>query len=462
MAQRPYTAHQEALTAASTEVDGLDNNEFEDIYEEEEEPTAQVNDFDNMPLSYRQYIWDTSDVGTGEAVDVLAMRMGKKDRDYIICFHCGVSGHYAGDCSRNDGKTPQSFAGKQAYLKFQRETGVDKTYDPVAVKEKAEERRRLRGESESNNNRFRESARQTAFRSIPATNASTNKPTTYNNNNRRPQPSSSSNKANTNNNKFRSSRPASSSSSLSSSSSSSSSRPTNNNHPIAINSTATATVGNDYYVDGYDRLPPAADDSDVIDINSVNVIGDVCTISSSNDEHAEIARQAAVEKMAASSLCMNLAMNNIELKCPSMVDSGCTSTVIRKKAFDDSGLAATVTVQSLEGQVVRGSTGELLKVPGRYNTKMTNKGNKFADAACVYIVEKCGDADLICDVIIGRSTLAVSEYPLLHNGEGRLYSDDKSKFIQCDEACSAKDENGSSIIRAKPMSERRQVCSSKQ
>src|SRR5580700_2741097 len=115
MAQRPYTAHQEALTAASTEVDVLDNNEFEDIYEEEEEPTAQVNDFDNMPLSYRQYIWDTSDVGTGEAVDVLAMRMGKKDRDYIICFHCGGSGHYAGDCSRNDGKTPQSFAGKQAY-----------------------------------------------------------------------------------------------------------------------------------------------------------------------------------------------------------------------------------------------------------------------------------------------------------------------------------------------------------
>ena len=384
--------------------------EVNDAQDNPTEPNVEYVDPSSLTYCHQQYLLDCNYVDSIVGFDAFNTRK-YNDMSKVKCFHCGISGHYAGDCDRNDGTiASQTIAGKHAYVNFQQQTGTSTSYDPMLCKRKALERK----SRQASNNKYRDST-------------TTNK--RFNNNNNKntdsfnkkkvlfsPQPR----KQELNKNTTGSNKPAN----------------TTNNNSIEVNAVSESNVKYEEHNN---------DEEDTVDDLEFSCIIVTQYAISCEDELDEAARLAMYEQKAAESMCIPIEMNGINLNY-ALVDPGANRGIIRKSTVERSGLKNKVTITPVNNHYMRGSTGELIPITGRFVGKVTINGHEFAHS-CFYVVDDTDKADIMCDVVIGRSTIASSNYPLLDNKEGKLYNNSLTQYIQCADACTARGDQGKPIVR---------------
>src|SRR5690242_3913321 len=61
-----------------------------------------------------------------------------------------------------------------------------------------------------------------------------------------------------------------------------------------------------------------------------------------------------------------------------------------------------------------------------------SSGSKYIGRTIVYIVQNTGANDIICDLVVGRASLANSAYPCVDmRDSGNIYHPDTEDYIEC-------------------------------
>ena len=360
-------------------------------------------------------------------VEAYANMIGSK-RDYnmmrVLCWHCGKTGHFAGSCKLNDGSTfSQTIAGKVAYAKFQQATGTSKGYDPAFCKRRANEKlpSSVTKDEEVMENRP-SSSTHTEYTRNMNTNKKYNPPIT------------------------RCSQPVASANTSNSSSSSSQSSVSYKQKAVAVhaaeinddNEDIDESSNTNNTAHNYDEMDN--DNNDHTEFNGVIVTAYAVEATGNADEV-----RAIYEKKAAGSLCIPIELEGINLNY-GLVDQGANRGIIRKTTYESTGLKDVVITTPVRNHYMKGSTGELVPIIGRFTSRVTTNGHYFG-YSCFYIVDDTNKSDIMCDIVIGRTTLATSEYPIVDTRTGRLYTYDHSSYIQCLDGRSVPGTKGKPVIQ---------------
>jgi hypothetical protein len=135
----------------------------------------------------------------------------------------------------------------------------------------------------------------------------------------------------------------------------------------------------------------------------------------------------------ASSMCVRVDMNGIPVG-PALVDQGANRSIMRRSAYERSGLAQVTTLWPVSHYQVKTASNHLIPIIGRFMADVVSNGQTINKAATVYVVDDVTDKDkdISCDVVIGRHTIANGAYRLLDTLHGRLVNpDDPQDNIQC-------------------------------
>ena len=432
---------------------------YEHPVDEEEIEYIDVN---SLPIDYQQYLIDTEVISSDTIINNNALTSRNQrfgDMARVTCFHCGTVGHYAGDCDKNDGTMhTQTLAGKQAYLTFQRNTGTQAVYNPQQVKMKALERKRQREQrtatgGSGNAKSYDANRRPTSSRPLynPSANSSNSN---FNKKKVLLTPAARKLQEERNRSSGATYRPNTRTNNTNNANSNDRSKDTS----ISVDSlqqeqypSVSAGVASTEKEDEYEDVVY----DDTIDFNSTTLITTSYAVTYEEEMNDEDTI-AMYEDKCAGSMCIPVELNGVKAGV-ALVDSGANKGLMRASAIEATGLKDKVTITPVSNTYMRGSTGELIPITGRFIANTTTDNNQFGHC-CYYIVDDTGKADIMCDLVIGRSTLATSKYPLLDNYSGKLYTADKSSYIQCADGITVKGANGKPRIR--PKSPTRRLASS--
>jgi hypothetical protein len=112
-----------------------------------------------------------------------------------------------------------------------------------------------------------------------------------------------------------------------------------------------------------------------------------------------------------------------------LIDQGATRSLVRRSHIVKSQL--NYTQIAVHNHSVMSSSGKL--IPVLYKCHMDIRvGDVGYGQSSFYIIEDDSyvDADICCDIVIGRSTMAKSEFPLIDTRSGRLYSRDGERMLK--------------------------------
>jgi hypothetical protein len=110
---------------------------------------------------------------------------------------------------------------------------------------------------------------------------------------------------------------------------------------------------------------------------------------------------------------------------------------------------------------VLGSTGELIPIVGRVITDITSNNIKLG-RTLIYLVKDTKEQDIICELIIGRASLANGPYPCIDMRErGMIYHPSSNEKIPCIPCIFEKDTLGVSQIKPIHQHEKRQTVNRK-
>jgi hypothetical protein len=312
----------------------------------------------------------------------LSMTRSNLSKSDVVCWHCGNRGHYAGECQINIKGLPQTPKGAAYYASFNRMRGEVRPYNAQAQKDRQEKYIRSSNRNEDSEN---------------TDNSSSHK---INNNNN-------------NNNKHKSKRP--------------------NKHvkfvkdkSISGNDTESAIEVSSHIIE----LPHEAQDN-IEDDNSENsdkkvfqmfTISDVTKTSLKDIQQAE-----ALESHSANSMCLPVEIDGQSIGYV-LADQGCNRTCVRASALKRNGIK--VNEHKLTNQFLLCSSGEEIPIRSRFKATISSKGKTIGDSI-VYVVDDKPNADIVCDMVVGRSTLSSGDYNCIDTKKGTLFNKKTGAEIIC-------------------------------
>ncbi len=213
------------------------------------------------------------------------------------------------------------------------------------------------------------------------------------------------------------------------------------NNQVNDDVVVTDTSREEIFIDGHNTLS----DEDInynnnkSDVNDDNQVINIISFSSLSmeDETNKIDRATSIEKHVAESMCLPMEINGVILPRPVLIDQGASRSVMRKSAFDSftEQTSQKPRVYRVKNMYVISSSGEIVPVIGKFLARLTTPRASNEQSILVhrgtviYIVQDTQEKDIICDLVIGRSTLATSHYSCIDmKGTGSLVSshrDDK-------------------------------------
>jgi hypothetical protein len=112
----------------------------------------------------------------------------------------------------------------------------------------------------------------------------------------------------------------------------------------------------------------------------------------------------------------------------SLIDSGASRSIMRDKAYDR--IKDKVKLKQVCNMYVLSATGHQLPIIGAVNVPFSHRG-KLLGCAMVYVVDT-SRGDIICDLVLGRPTIACSRYECIDcTGSGALRSKQHEDVIVC-------------------------------
>lgn len=151
------------------------------------------------------------------------------------------------------------------------------------------------------------------------------------------------------------------------------------------------------------------------------------------------------EEQHAYPMCLPVELQGVSVG-HALVDQGATRTVIRRTALAQ--IKHAIVIQPVRNMFVLGSTGKEIPIIGRFTADLTSQGRDIG-RACLYIVDNTPGADIICNLVIGKATLATSAYPYVDvRGMGALYNEQTKARMECLPGRFARDSKG--VMRLTP------------
>jgi transposase InsO family protein len=148
-----------------------------------------------------------------------------------------------------------------------------------------------------------------------------------------------------------------------------------------------------------------------------------------SDERSQLDHELSVEKHVASSMCLPVILDGVTLPRSALIDQGASHSVMRMTAYKEFAIRATHTpkLYKVSNMSVTGSTGEHLPITGMFIASVSTPRNDDSipihRGTIIYVVKNTKQKDIICDLVIGRSTLATSHYSCIDmKGTGALVS----------------------------------------
>lgn len=152
----------------------------------------------------------------------------------------------------------------------------------------------------------------------------------------------------------------------------------------------------------------------------MNIISD--SDSSENDAVMREKRDAAVS----SSLCLPLELNGQSVQY-ALCDQGATRSCMRASAL--ARLNLIVIEHKLDNHYVVCSSGEEIPLRSRFPANISSQGVPIGESL-TYVVEDKPGADIVCDMVLGRASLASSDYNCIDTQKGTIFNKD-GRSIQC-------------------------------
>ena len=158
------------------------------------------------------------------------------------------------------------------------------------------------------------------------------------------------------------------------------------------------------------------------------------------------------EKLVSASICLPIEIATDGPMSPIPVgyalgDQGCIHTLIRRSHKDR--VLPKVVEQSVDNHYVVGATSDVeLPVSAKFPAILSSNGKILGNKKTViYIVEDKGNNSIMCDLIIGRPTIAESDYHCIDTRAGTLFNKESpSRQLQCSPACLVETSTGGVIM----------------
>ena len=148
-------------------------------------------------------------------------------------------------------------------------------------------------------------------------------------------------------------------------------------------------------------------------------------VDNSTDEVQAIALE---EKSLAHGMCVPVRFKKVPFG-EALIDQGATKTIIRQTALSKRNYQPRI--MEVKNMYVLSSSGKTLPVKGCFPETIYSD-NMLIGKTLVYIVANTKENDIVCDLVLGRATLANGEFPCIDmRNSGSLYSTSHNMRIKC-------------------------------
>ncbi len=288
-------------------------------------------------------------------------------KDDISCWHCGVKGHCAGECARNLAGEPQTTQGARVFAEFNKARGEVRPYD---AKKQIEQSTKYRERSVA---RSRGRGKGRGGSSYGRGSASSN-------------------------GRVEETRPK----------------------PAARKEAILALQ------DEVDECELEEEDDEDDGSDGLKRVVHI-TMLGLQQRLEEVHEREKQEAESSSLLCLPLEVNGQSVGY-ALSDQGATKTCIRASALERLGLE--VEEHPVHNYSVIGSTGEEVPIRSRFSALLTTQGRKIGHTL-VYVVDNTSNNDIICDMVMGRSTMSTSNFNCIDTKKGTLFNKETKEEIQC-------------------------------
>jgi hypothetical protein len=152
------------------------------------------------------------------------------------------------------------------------------------------------------------------------------------------------------------------------------------------------------------------------------------TKSEENVTENEINEIAKAESDSAKGMCIPIEMYGIPMG-HALVDQGATRSIMRQTAL--SKIREKVKIRKVHNMSVMCSSGETVPIIGCFAAPLSS-GDIFLTKTLMYIAANTKTRDIVCDVVVGRASLANGQFPCIDmRKQGTIYHPKKDVRISC-------------------------------
>ena len=129
------------------------------------------------------------------------------------------------------------------------------------------------------------------------------------------------------------------------------------------------------------------------------------------DQPDEVTVRAEAERAVARSMCLPVIVNGASAGL-ALIDQGATRSVMRRSAYEriKCHMHTCAPMKSVTNVYVIGSTNELVPVVGMFVADLHTQQQQHICDTVIYVADDMNGQDIVCDLIIGRSSIASSRY----------------------------------------------------
>ena len=164
----------------------------------------------------------------------------------------------------------------------------------------------------------------------------------------------------------------------------------------------------------------------------------------------EVSVRAEAERAVSRSMCLPVVINGAQAGL-ALIDQGATRSVMRQSAYDrlKGRMHKRTPLKEVNNMYVVGSTNELVPVVGVFVADLYTQQQQHICNTVIYVADDMNGKDIVCDMILGRSSIATSRYAGVdtrHNGALVSLDDPSRETIQCFQGEFETDENAKSQL----------------
>ena len=126
-------------------------------------------------------------------------------------------------------------------------------------------------------------------------------------------------------------------------------------------------------------------------------------------EDKEILELKKSEKLVAHPMCIPISLSGESIGY-GLVDQGATRTIIRNTLLKKIQNKNNIKISKIKNMFVVGSTGQEIPILGCFATDISC-GERFFSRSLIYIVDDKNKNDIICDFVLGRTSIANGNFP---------------------------------------------------